>query len=587
MKNRVIQLLVLAMFCLNASIVPFVKAQPAQSEEPVRFEISPGIFERSKEYTVVIRNQRCLDDANGVSPSVSLGKAKVESANGIKIVKILGASPCSITVKISIEETAQFTKVPLPILDEKDKLIGHCTCEIVAKIPGPISPGLDGPQVDLLWSVLPDKLVDDAFGERVRKRYFGIEVIIGNNSGYDLQIASVGFNLSKDVIDTLGLQVGAKKWENQLSASGYRLVRAAIEKTQEVGGRNRAIFMLETVAGIGTGGIPFFRNANPRANYSTIVSIFSNPFLTGLKLIFPDRTISQFTRLDDLALRSDFIISNNTQARRVVFFPKEILCAYFQEIKPKKEKTKVNCDNPPPLFVMKALGELVLVGQQIRYENRIRIVNTPVPQDGAGGSKSLKAQNTKTNPIGTGVSSVFSRLPFRQGEEATIEISGVDLKTSDLRADHPDIKISKPKLNDDRTVLTATIEVSQDVPAGEHSILVSTDSGVKETTITVGQKPVVTELTFGVSGSETVTVDEVKNGVTLTVVGKNLQNLAPYILDSAKCRVGELQIEKSETGGKLVLSWKYDKPKSGGSYKLVLQVTPNSNEPVTKEFKIK
>lgn len=552
MRIKMIRFLVLTLFFLNASVVPIVSAQSATSNEPVRFEISPGTFERSKEYTVVIRNPGCGDGAAGTSTSVSLEKARVESTNGVNVLKVLGTSPCSMTVKIGIEETAQFAKVPLPILDEKEKLLGHCICDIVAGIPGPIPPGLEKPQVDLLWSVLPDKLVDDAFGERVRKRYYGIEVVIGNNSGYDLQIASVGFNLSRDVINRLQLETGAAAWENRLSASGYRLVRAAIEKTQEIGKRNRAIFLLETAAGIGTGGIPFFRNATPRANYSTIVSIFSNPLLTGLKLIFPDRTISQFTRLDDLALRSDFIISNNTQVRRVVFFPKEILCDYFKLVDP-----KMKCDNPSSLAVMKALGELVLVGQQIiRFENRIRVVSTSLPKDGPGAGLLKTSQTT-----------------FQQGsEKSSLTITGSGLKASGLTSTNPGIKLGKATVNGDGTQITAEIEVDEDVPVGEHKILVNSVSGYLPSTIRVTQKPVISQIKFGAGGTELAMATEIKGGITITVTGKNLQYVEPSILDSRGNEVSyrEFKFPPGSTETKFVLEWQNAMPVPG-EYKLILK----------------
>lgn len=566
MKKRIfgsLLVLVIGLF-VPANSFAFSVAPTPQTREMVEYQISPGLFERDKDYTVVIRDPRCTNQTGVAPDNPTLEKATILDSNGIQVVRIIGSSPCTITAKIHVEADAQFSTLPLPILDSSGKVLGYCQFTVMARTPGPIPPGLEKPQVDLLWSVMPDKLVDDAFGERVRKRYYGIEVVIGNNSGYDLQIASVGFELSGEVIRELNLNSPDTPWDNRLSSSGYRFVRAAIEKTQEVGSRNRAIFLLETAAGIGAGGIPFFRNANPRANYSTIVSIFSNPLLTGLKLIFPDRTLNQFTRLDDLALRSDFIISNNTQARRVVFFPKEVLCEYFKKVAPTRK-----CDKQPALEVMKALGNLVLVGQQIRYENRIRVVSTPLEKDGPGGNTALKS----------------SRVTFQQGEKGSLTLNGTGLRANDLSASSQGIKLSNAKASPDGTALTVEIEVGEDVPVGEQKILVATASGFLASPIRITQKPVISGLLFG-DGSPTIAIDAIKAGTLITVTGKNLQNVTPSILDSNGEIAGTISDISSSTPTKLTFRWKFPTVKSGATYTISFQVTPNVTVPETKKFTV-
>lgn len=234
--------------------------------------------------------------------------------------------------------------------------------ELTEKVrpPGPVPPGLK-PQVDVMWSVLPQNVVLDNFGRKIKKQYYAIQLVIGNNSGYDLQIASVGFTLSqaKRPLSPTGTDYRAP-------ATGYQLARGSLVRAQEVGIRARVMNTFDALGPVLTGFVPFFKAVNPRANFSQLTNIFSNPFEEGAKLIFPDTTIGQLNRLEQSTFRNDqtarTIIPNNTQITTVAFFPKDFL--YM-----KKDK-----DRDIPQKVMTALGDLVLVGEQVEYLNRVRLI---------------------------------------------------------------------------------------------------------------------------------------------------------------------------------------------------------------------
>lgn len=49
--------------------------------------------------------------------------------------------------------------------------------------------------MDVLWSVVPKNVVSDNFGKRVGNNFYCVEIVIGNSTGYDLQLASVGFKV--------------------------------------------------------------------------------------------------------------------------------------------------------------------------------------------------------------------------------------------------------------------------------------------------------------------------------------------------------------------------------------------------------
>jgi len=50
-------------------------------------------------------------------------------------------------------------------------------------------------QLDIMWNVLPTKLASDIFGKRISQQFYGIEVVLGNNSDSDLLIESFLFGV--------------------------------------------------------------------------------------------------------------------------------------------------------------------------------------------------------------------------------------------------------------------------------------------------------------------------------------------------------------------------------------------------------
>ncbi len=104
----------------------------------------------------------------------------------IEVTKL--ANLASFLIKLKIKDNATPS-------NEINKEINLEVIENSEGLPrGPIPPGLK-PQVDIMWAVVPQRIVSDNFGSRVAKLFYCIEVVIGNNTGYDLQIASVGFKL--------------------------------------------------------------------------------------------------------------------------------------------------------------------------------------------------------------------------------------------------------------------------------------------------------------------------------------------------------------------------------------------------------
>lgn len=72
-------------------------------------------------------------------------------------------------------------------------LVMYCVFTGAILAQGSTPPEFKPGQVDIMWAVVPKNIVKDNFGDFIATRYYCVEVVIGNNSEYDLQIAQVGF----------------------------------------------------------------------------------------------------------------------------------------------------------------------------------------------------------------------------------------------------------------------------------------------------------------------------------------------------------------------------------------------------------
>ncbi|MEN3331075.1 MAG: hypothetical protein V7641_440 [Blastocatellia bacterium] len=338
-------------------LIPVMKGDIKLGE--VSFTISPPAFVMTpprgspgKEYDITIQSTDC--DQNKLTGVELIAPAG--SGINVKDVNSDVEKGCSLTAKISLESDAAFGDVYFRLRKDKT-VIGLVPFTITAKPPGPVPPGLD-PQIDVMWSVVPRNIVSDNFGRRVANQYYCIEVVIGNNSGYDLQIASAGFT-----IPGLMKKARALGYNNNytIPTNSYKLTRGSIEWEQQIGPRNFTVNLIKGLGPILTGFTPFFHVTNHRANFSEGINIFSNPFEKGFEIIFPDKTIRNLDRLDDQILRDGLIIHNNLQVRTKVFISKDFLGI--------KESERRN----DPQQVMLELGQLVIIGDKIQHINRVQI----------------------------------------------------------------------------------------------------------------------------------------------------------------------------------------------------------------------
>lgn len=463
------------------------------------YSISPERLEVGKEYEVIVSPTDCQGN------DLSNAKLFAPQGSGITVKENLTASKCNLTAKVSVLAEASTGKSKLWIKDGSGQPIGIVEIEKIAIEAGPIPPGLE-PQVDIMWGVMDKKVVRDNFGHDLANDFYGIQLVIGNNSGYDLQVAGVGFRLPNNKI------------ENNIPTNSYRATRGVLEREQEFGRRSIILNSIQATGGLLTGFLPFWRagfHPNAAANAARWSSIVGGPLATGFGLIVPDTTVKQIVRLDDQMLRDGLIIKNNTQIRTLVFVPKGLLNLALDP-GPANSTRKVKDWSIDPQYVNEKLGTLVLVGQTVTYLNRVQVI---ARAEGAG----------KTPPPTiTGVSG-----QLLQGATKQLVFIGSNLKEAVI-ALPSGITIAANSINIDENgnSLRADITVADDVVPEEYSLVISTAAGssVKKLKVEPAMPEVEPLIDESYAPGKPKTKRDEEQPVTVTLTGKNLKTVQEIIL---------------------------------------------------------
>lgn len=323
---------------------------------------------------------------------------------------------CSITYSVTIAPNTSPGGHPIQLVDKNKNTVGTAEIAVLDNSAGPLPPGLP-PQVDVLWEVMSQKSCSDVFGSRVAERNYCVQLKIGNDSGYAIQIAGVGF---------------ATKIANQtdpvtIANSSYASTRAVLLTENVTNGRNIVYNILQATGVLMSAFTPYFGTGkhpngtvnNARTNWTTAASIVSGPLLSAFNIVAPNPVITQLNNLDDQSFRDNRVIPNNTQLATVVFVEKPSLTyqlaaigTRYSELYPKMTK-QLNSEDPAallhsglkptienstnsrrmispsrggfsPLLVKLALGSVVIVGDQIQYLQRVQIQNTAAPPSPTG-----------------------------------------------------------------------------------------------------------------------------------------------------------------------------------------------------------
>lgn len=194
------------------------------------------------------------------------------------------------------------------------------------------------------WDVLPSNIVGDNFGRTIRKDYYCIEVAITNDSGTDVSLDRIDFDLGGKIPRTV---------------SSYETVHGSLARRKLTHPRTLTMAAVDTLGTMMTGFNPFFHNINHAKNFSQWIDIISNPLAKGLDKVWKDPYPDELARLEKSALKDGALIKKNDTVKVRVFFPKNAL---FAGNDPKRESI---------VEVRKALGNLVMHGYKFSVINQV------------------------------------------------------------------------------------------------------------------------------------------------------------------------------------------------------------------------
>ena len=324
----------------------------------------------------------------------------VAGGPGLAVTGTPVASGCRLTATLTIDSTAAspgyfpvfVTETAGTPPTHRDR--GHAVLPLLASTAGPTPAN---PQVDVIWGVLSKDLCSDNFGPHVADDLYCVEVKIGNNTGYTIQLAGVGFKFGQAL---LGSDV-------TLPNASYESVRASAQSFQLRSPRNLFVNGAEATGILMAAFNPFFLLAKNQLKWAVGTSVIGTLLPSAADKISPDPTLKQLNNLDDQTFRDGKLIPNNTQIRTMVFVEKRSLVEserhlfwrttyrYSNLLKAACDKlyppTKagessldaVNCatggDNPTAVKL--ALGQLVIVGDEINYIQRVVVDSNVTSQE--------------------------------------------------------------------------------------------------------------------------------------------------------------------------------------------------------------
>jgi hypothetical protein len=320
---------------------------------------------------------------------------------------------------------------------------------------------------------MSQKSCSDVFGARVADRLYCIQLTLGNNSGYQLKVARVGFQLNAGGLPS-----------TTITNNSYRSTRAILLKEEITNGRNIFYNVLQATGVLMAGFTPYFGTGkhpngtvnNARTNWTTAASIVSGPLLAAFNIIAPNPVITQLNSLDDESLRDGQVIASNDQSPPVVVFVEKQSLNYQLNALPKiypsldlsdysgkqpqdtdvpKKYTSLNTtiENSKdsrkaiskksgfsPYLVELALGNMVIVGQPIQYLPRVQITAAPVTSALVATPYSLNFFRG-ANGVTSGVTSGTSQ-PITLPNNGTTPITGI--KANIIGTNSSDFNIIQP-----------------------------------------------------------------------------------------------------------------------------------------------
>lgn len=576
-------------------------AGPVPNPTPEDITIEPSQMARGTTRTIIISIRDCPSKKFGEANTViAAGDLNVLKGKGIDITSTQKRGDCEFSAELKVADTALFGPVALTVHykegdnDQTKTLIIRIVSEEPTP-PGPLVPGLD-PQVDVMWSVVPQSVAKDNFGQRVGKLFYCIEVVIGNDTGYDLQIAAVGFQLgptgqhaetvmktSKRVAETmqtvqdesleLALSKVPEECRRDAKGDSTAFLRCVTAKTQsaieEVAAsqaqvvaslQNQRDFLATlppnnpksrlptTSYRMARGSIEHGQFWNLRDTSLRIVKALG-PLLTGFTPYFHN-----LNRQRNFAEGIN-ILSNPFEKGIELVFPDETI----QQLQRLDEQTlrdgmiiqnnrqiRTRAFIPKdvlrlrkpyrddPMAVMMALGKLHIIGDLIEYKNRISVTSNP------------SGEVTPPPTVNQ------ARFVLSLGENTTFNVSGTFLDEGRLESDDP-VNIKFGSTSSTEKTASASISITEKAIVGPHTFRLITKGGLVSIPVTLTQPPPEPNPVVVFDSNETPTIKTPDKEFTFTITGKFFQG-AMLAVDSGSSNAISLvpsSTEISDGGTKL------------------------------------
>jgi hypothetical protein len=197
------------------------------------------------------------------------------------------------------------------------------------------------------WDVLPPNICGDNFGRTIKSDFYCIEVAVRNDTGGDVSLAGMGFNLG---------DAGTVR-----PSTSYSTVHGSLARRKLTHPRTLTLAAADVLGTVMTGFNPFFHNLNHAKNFSQWIDIVSNPIAKGIDKVWKDSYVDEVARLENDVLRDGKIILKGDAFKTKIFFPKKALFPNMDG--------KSHPDLNDIAKVRAALGKLVIMGYKFDRGN--------------------------------------------------------------------------------------------------------------------------------------------------------------------------------------------------------------------------
>ncbi len=417
--------------------------------------------------------------SNAVNPPIGI----VQAGFGVTAENPKHTGTCELTVSLGPATNAKTGPMRLTLSKAAGGgaaavPIGFATITITSSLALPIPDGLS-PQVDIDWHVLGFQQTYDNFGRRIADNYYAVEITLGNNTGFPLQLSGAGFDLKNP-------DAAPTPTTNQM------IVQGSLLYGQDYSARNVIYRTLVWAALIGAGANPYFHSANAKANYSAGLALFSGPLVNGFLQQFPDNTVKQLARLNSSDVMGDQnIIPNNSQVPFIAFVTRDSVCHQVRDSNICGSRKRLHMVHVPYSTdaVKEALGNITIVGKTIPiFGARIKVTAAPTgaqPTTGTVNGSVLEGVASSVTLMSSGLTgaSVTSAPHGVTVDTTTGPFTDSSFTASILTLTKAPISLTLTRK--DGTLITFPVSVEQPIPIIQYPPGTKTIPVGKPTSVTI------------------------------------------------------------------------------------------------------